>query len=179
MKWLVRAFVAVTLVALSACGSSGTATDAGGHGSAGSTGGAGHDGGLPTGEITWVDDGTPHALPTALAVRRIGNMSDSLEIVGVDLQGTYDLTIAVAGPMALAGPYTCSTANGNADIADLTHTPPVLRPTRCTVSVVLPTDADGGTPHATGTFSFDIAKEAGTESITDGHFDIPVMMETP
>jgi hypothetical protein len=193
MKRLVRAIV-VAVLAVPACGSSGSATDAGGHGSAGATGtagasggagsgglagGAGHDGGVPVGEITWLDDGTPHALPTALAVRRTDNLSDTLEVVGIDTQGTYSLTIAVAGPMALAGPYTCSTANGNADLAEITYTSRLLMPSSCMVMVTLTTGADGGAPHATGTFSFDISKEAGTESITDGHFDIPVTTETP
>jgi hypothetical protein len=186
MKRLVRAVVvAVAVLAVPACGSSGTATDAGAHGSAGSTGGAGqtggagHDAGVPTGEITWVDDGTPHGLALALATSLMGNMTNSLEIVGVDPQGTYDLSILVGGPMPLGGTYTCSLANNNADLAEITYTSRVLIPSSCTVMVTLTTGADGGAPHATGTFSFDISKEAGTESITDGHFDVPVMMETP
>jgi hypothetical protein len=180
MKRLARGIVVVAWLASPACGgSSGTAADAGAHGGAGATGGAGHDGGVPTGAITWLDDGTPRALSTAEAVRRTDKTGDTLEIVGVDLQGIYNLTIAVAGPMALAGPYTCSTANGNADLAEITYTQKVLMPSTCTVTVVAPTPADGGTPHVTGTFSFDITKEAGTESITDGRFDLPVTTEAP
>jgi hypothetical protein len=193
MRRLGKAVGVLALLALSGCGSSGTAADAGPHGSAGSTGaagakggagsvgstgGAGADGGVPTGEITWLDDGTPHALGIALATRLIGNMTDSLEIVGVDTTGTYSLTIAVGGPMTLGGTYTCSLVN-NANIAEITYTSRVLIPSSCMVMVTLTTDADGGAPHATGTFSFDITKEAGTESITDGRFDIPVTMETP
>jgi hypothetical protein len=187
MRWLVRAVVAVAWLAIPACGSSGTTTDAGAHGSAGATGGAGsggltggagHDGGVPTGEITWLDDGTPHGLALALATSLMGNTTNSLEIAGIDPAGTYSLSILVGGPMALGGTYTCSLVN-NANIAEITYTSRVLIPSRCMVMLTLTTGADGGAPHATGTFSFDITKEAGTESITDGRFDIPVTMETP
>jgi hypothetical protein len=130
---------------------------------------------VPTGAITWLDAGTPHALGIAEAVRRIGNMTDSLEIVGVDPQGTYSLSIGVGGPMTLGGTYTCSFSTPN--IAEITYRSFV--PSTCMVMVTLTTGADGGAPHVTGTFSFDITKEAGTESITDGRFDIPVTMETP
>ena len=182
MKRLAKGIVVMALLAMPACGSSGTTADDGGRGGAGSTGAAGqtgaggHDAAVPTGEITWLDDGTPHALAIGLATSLMGNMTNSLEIVGVDPQGTYSLAISVGGPMALGGTYPCAFANGN--IVEITYTQRALQPTTCTVMLTLMTEADGK-QHATGTFSFDITGDAGTRSITDGHFDIPVMMETP
>jgi len=171
---------AIVTLALAGCGSSTGGADGGGTGgtpgAAGHGGAAGHDAGAPTGEITWLANGTPHGIAIGIAARRSATMTDTLEIVGADGVNP-GLSIELGTPTTLGGTYSCGADGGT--VVLITYDNMIPSSPTCTVTVAFVTGADGK-PHATGTFDFSFAgADGGAIDVTGGHFDIPVSMETP
>jgi hypothetical protein len=178
------------VVAAVGCGGSGSGA-AGGHGGTGSGGMGGAGGATSCGPVTpigtsgsgtmsWKDNGTLECPLLAIVDRTIGTQVDTFEIDATTASSLgIDIALSsTAGPVG--GTYSCQPGNG-------TSQPDVMLEiiglngsgfsamSGCTITIAFTTDATGA-EHAQGTFSGTLTGASGSDTITDGAFDLTVAL---
>lgn len=191
------------VVALAGCGSSGSSSQAGTGGTAGgasSTSGAAGIGGAAgaggasacapvlstttaaAGTMSWKDNGSLQCAFVVLAVRTTATLADTIEIDAVTAStGTapnLGVDIALSSYSGLlGGTYHCQPGNGSqADVMFEVlgqKTSGFAAMSDCTVTIDFSTDSTGA-QRAHGTFSGTVTGTGGTDTVTDGTFDLSV-----
>lgn len=179
----------VLMMELAGCGGGGSGPQRGTGGTA--TGGAGGATSCPpvvtattaaSGMMTWKDNGALECAFVVLAVRTTATLADTLELDAVTAStGTapnlgVDIALSsYSGP--LGGTYTCQPGNGSqANVMFEVlgqRTTGFAAMSDCTVTIELSADGTGA-QRARGTFSGTVTGTGGTDTVTDGSFDLSV-----
>jgi hypothetical protein len=193
------AMAGLLIVGLTGCGSSGGATGTGGSGATGTGGAGGHlatggqggaaggtcapltgEAGTSSGTMSWKSNGTTECAGLSIVGRTIATLADTIEIdtPSADGMATLDIVLSsYSGP--LGGTYSCEPGNG-------TTAPYVAlaagdvkaggsTTSDCTVTISFSQDS-AGIQHAQGTFSGTTTGDGGADVVTDGTFDLTVML---
>lgn len=148
----------------------------------GSGGGAGamNDGGTPpgSGTLTWKDGATPYAALAPAASRVTSAQFDMVQIAGGVAGGgaaiAFDVGVA---PPLVPGSYACSDSGTGGRIVSISYLEGAAMSSGlsdCTIDIASIGDATG--TRVTGTFSATLNVGGGAKQITDGTFDIALIV---
>jgi hypothetical protein len=184
---------------LAGCGSNGAGAPAAATGGSGGRGGSGAGGtagagGQPgagacqlqaipsasAGMVSWRDNGTPVCALVAITVRTVATLADTISIDATTADGRGIDVALSAYPGPLGGTYGCQTGNGttqpNVMLEILGQRTSGFSPmSDCTITIGFTNDS-AGVQHAQGTFSGTVTGDGGTDTITEGAFDVTVTL---
>ena len=166
-------FLALTLlwgIALGCWPSGGPGSASGGAGGA-RNGIGGASGSIS--DVTWKENGVlRRATYASLATRHTTAASDTFNFVATDFSASATLSFAVSSQELLDGTYGCGSDGGS--IVAVSYNNVATTDQSCSLTVSFTTDANGGA-RARGTFEAIAVIPAGTQTLTEGLFDVAVM----
>jgi len=175
------------LLVLGGCGSSeksnggtGGTSGAAGNGGASSCAAATGIDGTSVGTFGWRDNGALQCATLVLAGRQTATVADTIEIDAATESTGIDIALSsYNGP--LGGTYGCQTGNGTTEpnvLLEVTglETGGIAAASTCMITIGFSTDSSGA-QHAQGTFSTTVTGDGGSDAITDGTFDLTVMLQ--
>jgi hypothetical protein len=133
-------------------------------------------GGSTSGTMSWNDNGTQQCGLVVIVLRSTAPSTDTLTIdaATADSHAIY-LTVSSHGS-PLGGTYSCQQGNGTTDPSVSLEimgfqTSGFAAMSDCSITLGFTTDS-AGVEHAHGTFSGMLTTDGGTDTITDGIFDL-------
>ena len=124
-------------------------------------------------DVTWKENGVlRRATYASLATRHTTAASDTFNFVATDFSASATLSFAVSSQELLDGTYGCGSDGGS--IVAVSYNNVATTDQSCSLTVSFTTDANGGA-RAKGTFEAIAVIPAGTQTLTEGLFDVAVM----
>ena len=151
------------------CGSGNNAGNDGGN--------QGGEGGVPGGAgVSWKDNGTLQTASFGAATRTRSATLDMLQVVGSNAAGRAAGFVVSTPPPLLPGPYACSDSGVNGRIVTITADEATMFES-CMIDIGSIGETTG--TRTTGSFSATFTLSGGgTKTITDGLFDLMLIVST-